>query len=414
MRIRRADQGRDQARPAAARVASISPSRSSAAASRPRHGRQAPLRCWTRISHQPCRPHPHTINHITSSGSCAANCADLFHDTELLGIGTVDPQFRRGVLRRQGIHEFGDGLAALDHLRDNARGIDGVIKAKIAVTDKIWPDISPASGAPALSSASSYGCGGLPDLRRSPRLFNQPARIPSFTSRRMGAPAWRVATSRARKAVSRSPGTCRPLASTRRYGRHRHQIRYQDRPVPPPLRGAEYPGSPDRPDWGDGLEGAVDLRKQNLVRRQADDKRLGHRSAGAAIPDHRQPGRLAPAAGCRHKLAGCHGCPAAPPAMGHAADSQVSGCPRRRRTARPTILKPLWVGGLWLPVTWMKAPHSQLMRGEIQHGGPQPISSPPPPATRPSISALARAGDDSLPSRPTQFPPEARSRWRDE
>ena len=81
---------------------------------------------------------------------------------------------------------------------------------------------------------------------------------------------------------------------------------------------------------------------------------------------------------------------------------------RRSRISSPysalpptTIFRPLYSGGLWLPLTATQLPQFRWCAAKYASGvGPMPTSiTSQPPAVSPSISALASSGPESRPSR---------------
>ena len=220
---------------------------------------------------------------------------DPVHGAEFPGVLTVNAKFRRRVLCRQRIHEGGDRLAGLDHLGDDAHtGIDGIIKAEIAVLDEDMPrHFAGKRRADLLHPAFHMAVAGFPDFRRATTIANQlQGRLRGFDVENDGGagmtggdilcqiggqevaghlPASGVnhadpvsVTIKADAKISSGFGHF-SAKQVKRFGIHRVRMVVR--------------------------EGAVNIREQHLVLSvQPVDKRLGYRAAGAvaAIPDDGQ------------------------------------------------------------------------------------------------------------------------------
>ena len=224
--------------------------------------------------------------------------ANPVHDREFLGIGAVDSQLRRGMLRRQRIHEFGDRLPAADHLRNNPRaGVDGVIKTKIPVTDEdMARHFAGKRRAKLLHPLFHMAVAGLPDLCRCAKGFNQAQRrLRRFDvekNRRPGMAVSDIARQECRQQIARhlpplgiddadaitiSVKTNPEIGFRCRHLAAQNLQRFRIDRIGMVVR-----------------EGAVNVREQHLVCAiKPADERLGDRAAGAiaAIPDHRQTRR---------------------------------------------------------------------------------------------------------------------------
>ena len=125
-------------------------------------------------------PHPHTVDHIHIIRAVRRKhmIANPVHHREFLGIRAINSKLWCGVLRWQRIHECGDRLSALDHLRDNpCRGVDGVIKPEIAVTNEdVARHFAGQRRAKFLHPLLHVAVPGLPDPCRCAGLLDQAKR----------------------------------------------------------------------------------------------------------------------------------------------------------------------------------------------------------------------------------------------